>query len=87
MAMCGVTRAPFNSNRRSCGIEVVAPFFFYQKPTHGYAATREAAVAAFTKSWRREKHRDPPRKGAARGIIAPAETAATEAWRGILARR
>jgi len=23
-------------------------------PTHGYAATREAAVAAFAKSWRRE---------------------------------
>src|SRR5262249_25222421 len=27
--MCGVTRAPFNSNRSSCGIEVVVPFFFY----------------------------------------------------------
>src|SRR6516225_12401464 len=25
--MCGVTRAPFNSNRSSCGIEVVVPFF------------------------------------------------------------
>src|SRR6266487_2041044 len=24
--MCGVTRASFNSNRSSCGIEVVAPF-------------------------------------------------------------
>ena len=23
-------------------------------PTHGYAATREAAMAAFAKSWRRE---------------------------------
>jgi hypothetical protein len=23
-------------------------------PTHGYAATREAAVVAFAKSWRRE---------------------------------
>ena len=23
-------------------------------PTHGYEATREAAMAAFTKSWRRE---------------------------------
>jgi hypothetical protein len=23
-------------------------------PTHGYAATREAAMAAFRKSWRRE---------------------------------
>jgi hypothetical protein len=23
-------------------------------PTHGYAATREAALAAFAKSWRRE---------------------------------
>jgi len=24
------------------------------RPTHGYAATREAAMAAFAKSWRRE---------------------------------
>jgi len=24
-------------------------------PTHGYAATREAAIAAFAKSWRREQ--------------------------------
>jgi hypothetical protein len=23
-------------------------------PTHGYAATHEAAIAAFAKSWRRE---------------------------------
>jgi hypothetical protein len=23
-------------------------------PTHGYAATREAAMAAFAKNWRRE---------------------------------
>jgi hypothetical protein len=25
-----------------------------RNPTHGYAATREAAMAAFAKSWRRE---------------------------------
>ena len=25
-----------------------------RKPTHGYAANREAAMAAFAKSWRRE---------------------------------
>jgi hypothetical protein len=25
-----------------------------QTPTHGYAATREAAMAAFAKSWRRK---------------------------------
>jgi len=25
-----------------------------RKPTHGYEATREAAMAAFAKSWRRE---------------------------------
>ena len=25
-----------------------------RKPIHGYAATREAAMAAFAKSWRRE---------------------------------
>jgi hypothetical protein len=29
VAMCGVTRAPLNSNRSSCGIEVVVPFFSY----------------------------------------------------------
>jgi len=26
----------------------------YRMPTHSYAATREAAMAAFAKSWRRE---------------------------------
>ena len=26
----------------------------HRTPTHGYAATREAAMAAFAKSWRRE---------------------------------
>jgi hypothetical protein len=25
-----------------------------RRPTHGYEATREAAIAAFAKSWRRE---------------------------------
>jgi hypothetical protein len=28
--------------------------FDYRWPTHGYAETREAAMAAFAKSWRRE---------------------------------
>jgi hypothetical protein len=28
--------------------------FDYRWPTHGYAASRETAMAAFTKSWRRE---------------------------------
>src|ERR1700730_14480267 len=32
--MCGLTRAPFNSNRSSCGIEVVVPFFSYPKFEH-----------------------------------------------------
>jgi hypothetical protein len=27
-------------------------------PTHGYAASREAAMAAFAKSWRRELFED-----------------------------
>jgi hypothetical protein len=26
----------------------------HRSPTHGYAATREAAIAAFLKSWRRQ---------------------------------
>jgi hypothetical protein len=28
--------------------------FDYRWPTHGYAASREAAMAAFARSWRRE---------------------------------
>jgi hypothetical protein len=28
--------------------------FDYRSPTHGYAATREAAMAAFAKAWQRE---------------------------------
>jgi len=28
--------------------------FNYRWPTHGYEATREAAMAAFAKSWQRE---------------------------------
>ena len=28
--------------------------FDYRWPTHGYAASRETAMAAFAKSWRRE---------------------------------
>jgi hypothetical protein len=31
-----------------------APGRIARTPTHGYAATREAAMAAFAKSWRRE---------------------------------
>jgi hypothetical protein len=31
-------------------------------PTHGYAATREDAMSAFAKSWRRET-RNEPRRG------------------------
>jgi len=30
------------------------PYHEDRAPTHGYAATREAAMAAFAKSWRRE---------------------------------
>jgi hypothetical protein len=28
----------------------------HRSPTHGYASTREAAMRAFAKSWRRQKH-------------------------------
>jgi hypothetical protein len=31
-------------------------------PTHGYAATREAAMAAFAKSWRRSSVPDGPKR-------------------------
>jgi hypothetical protein len=29
-------------------------YHYDRRPTHGYAATREVAMAAFAKSWRRE---------------------------------
>jgi hypothetical protein len=44
------------------GVSVARPWMWtldigyqeHRSPTHGYAATREAAMAAFAKSWRRE---------------------------------
>jgi hypothetical protein len=41
------------SDRRGCGRW---PFGHHKDrtPTHGYAETREAAMAAFAKSWRRQ---------------------------------
>jgi len=37
------------------GAERVKVRWRYRRtPTHGYTATREAAMAAFAKSWRRE---------------------------------
>jgi hypothetical protein len=38
--------------RRGCGRWLLATT--KSAPTHGYAETREAAMAAFAKSWRRE---------------------------------
>jgi hypothetical protein len=37
-------------------MDVDAPFGQHEDrtPTHGYAATREAAMSEFAKSWRRE---------------------------------
>jgi hypothetical protein len=34
--------------------------FDYRWPTHGYAASREAAMAAFAKSWRRDNEKKAP---------------------------
>jgi hypothetical protein len=38
-------------------VQLSSPFGYHEDrtPTHGYAATREAAMAAFAKSWRRER--------------------------------
>jgi hypothetical protein len=48
----------FNANAALVGSpwmwSFVIPHHEGRKPTHGYAATREAAMAAFAKSWRRE---------------------------------
>jgi hypothetical protein len=46
-------------DRRRAGRESVAVDLAFgqhedRTPTHGYEATREAAMAAFAKSWRRE---------------------------------
>jgi hypothetical protein len=46
----------------NAGLSVARPWMWtlgighqeHRSPTHGYAATREAAIAAFAKSWRRE---------------------------------
>jgi hypothetical protein len=43
---------PHRRERRGC--DRVAPPARDRAPTHGYAGTREAAMAAFAKSWRRE---------------------------------
>jgi hypothetical protein len=48
----------FKANAAPVGASWMRTLAFGQhedrKPTHGYAATREAAMAAFAKSWRRE---------------------------------
>jgi hypothetical protein len=38
-------------------VQLSSPFGYHEDrtPTHGYAATREAAMAAFAKSWRRQE--------------------------------
>src|SRR5258708_31734860 len=47
--MCGVTRAPFNSNRSSCGIEVVVPFFPTEIRTRSdvFRSNAQAVIDAF----------------------------------------
>jgi hypothetical protein len=47
----------FNSAASPVGLPWMWTYGFNpleRQPTHGYAATREAAMAAFAKSWRRE---------------------------------
>jgi len=48
----------FQVHRRPVGMPwmwtLLYDFYENRMPTHGYAATREAAMAAFAKSWRRE---------------------------------
>jgi hypothetical protein len=38
-------------------VQLSSPFGYHEgrTPTHGYAATREAAMVAFAKSWRRQE--------------------------------
>jgi hypothetical protein len=55
---CVVVGRIFNSNAGPVGSPWMRPLAFGhhedRTPTHGYAATREGAMAAFAKSWRRE---------------------------------
>ena len=48
----------FKANAAPVGMSWMRKLAFWhhedRTPTHGYAATREAAMAAFAKSWRRE---------------------------------
>ena len=45
----------FKANAAPVGMSWMWTMLFdYRWPTRGYAATREAAMAAFAKSWRRE---------------------------------
>jgi hypothetical protein len=49
VAMCGVTRASFNSNRSSCGIQVVVPFFPTEIRTRSdvFRSNAEAVIEAY----------------------------------------
>jgi hypothetical protein len=57
---------------KSAAVPVGTPWFWTlayahledRTPTHGYEATREAAMGAFAKSWRRELKKSPGRAGA-----------------------
>ena len=45
---------PSKSLRAAADAIEATPWMWTLAPTHGYAGTREAAMAAFAKSWRRE---------------------------------
>jgi hypothetical protein len=58
LADCAVVGRFFKANAAPVGSPWVWTLIFPhnegRSPTHGYAESREAAVAAFAKSWRRE---------------------------------
>ncbi len=49
-----IMKAAAYAGRRTAAVELAYGYHEDRTPTHGYAATREAAMAAFAKSWRRE---------------------------------
>jgi hypothetical protein len=49
-----IMKAAAYAGRRTVAVELAYGYHEDRTPTHGYAATREAAMAAFAKSWRRE---------------------------------
>src|SRR5262249_28287580 len=64
---------PASRSRRNVAVDAGARLPYRDRtPRNGYEATPEAAMAAFAKSWRRERldAKTPPRGGTRQGLLA-----------------